>query len=85
LKPLLTAGWARDSLPKTESIVKGGFNILLIKLNEKVIIMTVKELIAILSQLDETKLITVYNCEYDCTDYIDYVKVDPVDGDVVLS
>lgn len=47
--------------------------------------MTVKELIAILSQLDETKLITVYNCEYDCTDYIDYVKVDPNDGDVVLS
>ena len=45
--------------------------------------MTVKELMEILSQLDETKLITVYNCEYGCTDYIDYGEVDD-DGDVVL-
>lgn len=45
--------------------------------------MTVKELMEILSKLDETKWVTIWNCEYDCKTGIDYVEVD-TDGDVVL-
>ena len=45
--------------------------------------MTLKELMEILSQLDQTKCVTIWNIEYGCTDYIDYVEVDD-DGDLIL-
>ena len=45
--------------------------------------MTVKELIAILSKLDQSKWVTIWNCEDDSKTGIDYVEVD-TDGDVVL-
>ena len=45
--------------------------------------MTVKEMMDVLSQLDPNKEVTVWNCEYDCTDPISEIEVNQ-DGEVVL-
>ena len=45
--------------------------------------MTVKEMIEVLSQMDPDKDVTVWNSEYDCTNYVNEIKVD-TDGDIVI-
>lgn len=45
--------------------------------------MTVKEMMEVLSKLDPDKEVTVWNCEHDCTNYVNEIEVDD-DGDVVL-
>lgn len=45
--------------------------------------MTVKEMMEVLSQLDPNKEVTVWNCEYDSTNYVDRIEVDQ-DGDIVI-
>ena len=46
--------------------------------------MKVSELVEFLLKQDQDKNVTVWNCEYGCTDYVESVKID-TDGDVVLS
>lgn len=50
---------------------------------QKVIKMTVKELMEVLKQLDPNKEVMVWNVEWDRSDSVNEVEVDQ-DGDVVL-
>lgn len=45
--------------------------------------MTVKELMAVLSQLDPNKDVFVWNCEWDSKDPINEIEVDR-DGDIII-
>jgi len=45
--------------------------------------MTVKEMIEVLSKMDPDKDVTVWNSEYDCTNYVNEIEVD-TDGDIVI-
>ena len=47
--------------------------------------MKVFELIELLSKLDQDKEVTLWNCEWDYTDPIDYVEYDSKREEVVIS
>ena len=45
--------------------------------------MTVKEMMEVLSKMDPDKDVTVWDCEYDCTNHVNEIEVN-TDGDIVI-